>query len=319
MAKKEIFSSPEITAIEEETQRVIADHLPTIYAAIYYNGRVVAPGTNLEIDKINRKFIPKYLPVNAEQVESHIRDFFAKADSMVDLYGAQLKISQAAVDRFKVLFRQLYTVVPTDLHIAAVEDGYAAAMKIAGSDEQIGYFTGYHRSGRLLTLGANPSAEDESKFDLAKVKAVLLIDDVAHSGWQMAGMIARAEKKYPGTPIIVSLAAVTSRAELCLGHECGSQTYRLMYQRRVLSLSELIDQIKSYKLQQELLTLAREFFAQQGILHQEGLSATHIITAYKMPDGTSNGTLGKLEFPGLSARFAMDTLDERDSLYPSSL
>ncbi len=305
--------------VQQETQRVITDHLPTIFATAFFQSPEVDLNSKQEIAiSLGKQYLPVRRPIPPEEVANHIKVFFAKADEVIEQIGRGQKLRPSSVDKFKLLFRKLYTVASIESHVAAIESGRAVAINLAGGDEAAVLCP--HRDRRSAELFERSArlafTEDpyESK-QKPQHRVVLLIDDVAHSGDQITAHLHGAHLNHPGLPVVISLGTVTDRAMARLREEMESHDV-LIFQEKKLSLAEMIDQIKSPSVRKELRMLAEDFFDRHTLM-LDGINATHIITSFKLPDGVSNGCLGTLSIQGICHHFSVKPVEpSRDRLYP---
>ncbi len=307
MKKLETRSAERIAnfELELETRRVIADHLPTLYAVFGKH-----PAKNGE-------------PINPEIAEMWLRSFFQLVDETIERAGKKVDSNRPTINQFKIFYRRLYTVAPIKAQIAALEDGKTAAIKMAGSEDRVRFYMVDSSSGRFFAKNAALIMSDPAVFTYGPVKetgALLIVDDAAHSGIQLACVISDALQKYPGVPVVASVGVITRRAESALHNRYPSQA-KIIYQQRALDLSEMIGQVKSLVRQADLRILAEEFFRSQGCSVVVGMRLTHIITPFKMPDGISNGGLNIIRHHNKTLRFDLENYDlnDRDGCYPDSL
>ncbi len=334
MNHAERLESPEVgwsAAIEAETKRIIREHLPTIYATEYYDGDQVDTTSNLHIC-YGKRYLPKRRSVPEKKVEQHLRDFFSLADCSIELVAISLGLSQEVASKFKVLFRKLYTVVSVELHIRTVEVGLAAAVELAGGKiDQVGLLSVSSYSGELFErslFSLKPLDPAQASMSNLPLKAILIADDAAHSGLQMAGRVRTAKKLYPKIPVVVSVGAMTARAKKTISAEMGKKD-KLLFQDERLSMSELIGQVSSAEKRQQINQLARGYFASQSIITSpeirdffidECLRATHIVTPFKLPDSTSNGYLNSILIDGVSNYFSLSVQPSfLNMLYPGRI
>ena len=85
-------------AIENETRRIIKDHLPTILSTI-----IRREPADLEA-------------ISQEKIEKQIRTFFSSLDSIVDDIAKELTLKTTTTILFKVMLRKLYQVVSIERH-----------------------------------------------------------------------------------------------------------------------------------------------------------------------------------------------------------
>ncbi len=160
--------------IERETRRIIDEHLPTVYSL-----RGV-PGTNRA-------------PYSPKTVERHLFHFFAIADKIIESSASELRLDPMYITIFKLMYRQLFSVAAVETQIKAIEQGKAVALKLAGQDSAIGFPIPTSESARLFIESSKLIFLNSQKRKKPRVS--LLVDDVAHSGSQMAVKIYRAKKK----------------------------------------------------------------------------------------------------------------------------
>ncbi len=310
MTKLEIRSAENSVnlLIEQETQRVIADHLPTIYS----------------VKQTLSKDIKTYKFYSPEEVETHIREFFAAIDEAIETCGRQRRAKKKTVQTLQLFLRRLYTVASIESHIRAAEQGLKAALAIAGGREElILQRHGEGQSGRLfirtlhlLTTG------DLSANSFPRV--ILFVDDVAHSGYQMWTNVHLIRDAYPTLPVVVSVGTITDRAltNIRLGLSGNDQ---LLFQEKKPCIETMVSEIQSPALRQELTALAAEFFTQRmsnSDFDTTGRLSTHITTPFKLPDETSNGRLASIFSDRLNKRvyFNLRPVDsQRDRYYPNVL
>ncbi len=295
------------STIERETQRVVDEHLPTVFAT--------------------QKFFSETLgqPYPPEKVIVHIRKYFSLVDRCIDEAAEPLNSPPEIKNDFKLLFRQLYTVASIESHLAAIERGREEVLKITkGKPENIRFRPFDSQSGKLFRtsvgLLSQPIRVDSWESYHPDVEAVLIADDVTHSGVQLWSTIMVARAQFPQAKIVASVGVATSRAldylQEFLNPKVGA---RVIYQRKALCLSELIKQCPLEK-REPLRKLARNYFRLQLEDVAGCLRATHIITPFKMPDSVSNGPLSSVVYQGKRLPFAMEYIDsQRDRQYPAAL
>ncbi len=313
--------------IERETQRVIADHVPTIYAVQgWASSEYGYPFSIATVDSVCEQ-----AAAAPQKVEQQIRNFFAAADELIVESGARRQISPDSVERFKIFFRRLYTVATPELLIGAIESGQTTARKLVGGEEnRVLYWQSAGKSGELFRHNLdsrfyNPSGvltqPDYSLIDKRYPKVALIVDDVIHSGDQIWRSIRDARDYLPrSVSIVVSVGATTTRGLESVRKVLRSKDI-LIFQEKRLGLGELIATAQvSKKQKKELLKLAADFFSTQGYEVKVGLSATHIITTFKLPDRLSNGCLRSLTVQGQRVEFTPKPVSPKiHRLYPQAL
>ncbi len=304
--------------IAAETERVVRDHVSTIFAV----QGIISDDQPFPYTKLKAYQIVDAVTTAPERAEKHIREFFAKADLMIDQEAAALSLDPAVAGELKLMFRRLYTVVDIELQIKAMMKGRSLALKMVGGKEKnLLCFAISSRSGNLfrrsqqLLFRSDPFANAE-----ADIKALLVTDDVSHSGDQMEGVIGVLKAAYPTIPIVVSLSAITTRAKTRLADRLSGGQDRLLFQAHRLCLSEMIKQVKSEAKRDKLTNLARAFINRQGKVFDEVMEATHIITPFKLPDELSNGELATIDEGGYPIYFTFCCVGyPNDRLYPKAI
>ncbi len=302
MTKVEFSPTENISAaIQRETKRVIDDHLPTIYS--------------VDIAEENELY-------SQEEVARHIQEYFSVADTAIQAAGNDLQIHIHSIELFKLLFRKLHTVVSIESHLAAISQGWAVATQLAGghAEDVLLCSKSIRKSAQLFQNSAKLGMGRESLYPSHNhYQVLLMIDDVSHSGEQMSDALYGAKIAYPKLKIVISLGAVTRRAlsQIQNNQESGD---KVIYQEKKLALDEMIAQIKSASTRNELERLAEVFLLRHTYAVAAAMTATHIITPFKMPDGVSNGLLSGLKINGIFHSFAMkEVYALRDRLYPEVL
>ncbi len=311
MTKKEnpVFSREDQLelAIEQETQRVIADHLPTIFSV-----------RNRETGKL-------YQP---QDVEKHIRYFFSQVDMSIEQAAGRLSnsslIPETVVRQLQLFFRQLYTVASIESHYRAIEAGRDAALKmVEGEESRIACYSASTMSGRLFyesarLLYAWDPYEVPKERPSRDVGVMLITDDVAHSGKQLRSLASNV-RHYHDVPLIISVGVVTTRGREKINEVLGRKDLLIAQEGRPC-LKELISQDPSTRRREQLTQLAEQFFRFQLEDPEVCLRATHIITPFKQPDACSNGKLAGVVEDGGYTYFAMRPVDSyQDRLYPKAL
>lgn len=290
--------------IERETERVISEHLPTIFAT-----REASHGQRE--------------PIPPAEVERHIRNYFAEFDAAVEKTASDLRSNPLAVDQFKLFFRQLYRVAPIESHIRAIEAGKQEALRLAGGEEKnVRLWEVGSSSGELFRRSANLLAKEEPT-DSDPAKAVYLADDVSHSGSQLAASVSTIRKSHPDAPIVVSVGVITQRARERLREKLDPARDSLLYQEEMLDLAQLFEAVPDKKIRKQLAVLAYAFFKRHGRYDFERmLESTHIITPFKLPDAFSNGPLECLVYGDRLSWFAPQSApfdSQREKIYPAAL
>ncbi len=294
--------------IESETKRVIVDHLPTVFAAKGW----------VSVDNIDPHELAERLDQLPKKISEQINKYFALADSLIEQAGKTVGAQKNNIETFKLFFRQLYTVASIESHIAAIESGRNAALKITGSQEEaIIVWSVTSRSGGVFFRNFQRlSGEVQSEGVQVKPRVILILDDVAHSGDQMRLTIHDAKQAYASLPVVVSLGVTTTRALEAMSPALGPSD-QIIYHSKRPCLKELIADVPSPVARMELIDLARNFFTLQGYKSIENaMMATHIITPFKLPDSTSNGVLGQLYFDQDYLSFT--GVGSKDRIYPWS-
>ncbi len=299
-------------AIEQETLRIIRDHLPTVYS-------------------ISLKRKPELCCLDDEkEVDQHIRYFFSCADQVIGRVGQELELPKSVINEFKLDFRKLYTVASIESHLKAIELGRAKALRMAGGDENgILAMSTPSNSGRLMKDSAKLAftTNPYERFG-RKIKVILLTDDASHSGAHLVNKLWNIRDDWPYTPIVVAVGTITKRALERFSDSpetnWGSGSLRpidaLVYSELRLSLRDMFEQIPSLSKRQQMYSLAEKFFASQNQLLRRGLKATHLITPFKLPDFVSNGELAQILLNGEKVCFTMRAVETLpDSLYPRVL
>ncbi len=288
--------------IEQETRRIINEHLPTVYS--------IKPN----VDPTKR------LLYSSQEVECHIRFFFDQVDKVIEQAGLELLSPKSVMGEFKLMVRRLYTVVGVECQTRAIEAGMAAALKIAKHPEKIWTVVPSSQSGCLFSRSAPLASvlpqEIEPSFE---IRVILILDDVTHSGSQLAGLIGTYKAANSTWPIVVSVGAVTERARRRLGSILGPAD-QLLAQEHPLSLAEMIDQVSFIQRRNRLRQLAVRYFELQECSPIGAMEATHIITPFKLPDYLSNGELGGVVCDKVETNFTLLPAYVGDlKLYPSIL
>ncbi len=327
MSKFELTRRSEASLAQQiaaETQRVIDDHVGTIYALQpWASGSRQYPFTGLTPEKLAEK-----LAAGPQEVAAQITKFFAKADSLVEKVARGLVLSPGVTDHFKLMLRRLYTVASIESQIAAIETGRAAALQITkGRESGIGYFPVESKSGELFKRNVQLIfTEKMAVFDydnchaLPRIKTILVIDDVAHSGKQMFEHLNYLHHQFPNVPVVLSLAVITNRAEKEIVTQLRPVD-KFIFQEKRPDLRAMINEIGSEKIRWELTRLAEKFFIAQGHHSASGLRATHITTPFKLPDIVSNNILDQVGACGeVTVPFTFrEVVGRRDRLYPTAI
>ncbi len=319
------------SALELETRRIIADHLPTIYASEYYVGAAVDPRSDQQIPNFGEvAYLPERRDFPPVMVEAYLRFFFSQVNRAVEYSGQRINISSEARDHFKLLLRKLYTVVSTEQQIKAVEAGTQAALKVAGNNpRRVVFWRVDSDSGKLFERSTGLALFFASAQETRPCpKALLIIDDVSHSGSQLVSTIHSAQIKFPKVPLVISLGAITARAEILVNAVLRKQD-KLIFQEKKLNTEELIESVKSAPMRKQLTQLAGAYFRDQCSLRDPAafvnylpgyFQATHIVTPFKLPDLVSNGFLSKVLFNGTTTYFDLTSEPaRRNKLYPTVL
>ncbi len=287
-----------VREIEIETKRVIADHLPTIYATRSRTGD---------------RFLD---PIPPNQIESHIRHFFSEADEAILAAGKLSRSPSEIVHQFQLFFRQLYTVAQIETQLGAIENGRTEALKLtSGCEEQIEYLFVHSASGNLFSRCAAINSGHKGSIGV-----VVVIDDVAHSGSQMGYAFDRAKRTYPGRPVVVSVGVITERAKEYIQRSMDRDFDKLLYVENRFSLKEMIEAVPGRKRRNELTKLAETFFTEQrNFDFTISVRATHIITPFKLPDTTSNGPLALILNNDRVTTFIPSRALTPNRLYPTVL
>ena len=322
-----IFEKPkeyklENDPVEEETRRVVRDHLNTVYSVV-----------------VKRRHQDSYV-LAPEKVETRIRTFFAAVDAQIDYLVQQEKMLEPSADffkvgqEFKVMFRRLYQVVTTEDFITAIELGVKEALTLADNDKDAIFIFGadirggsrklffkeIYRSlhgimppeGAMSTLSAAPPPAKSPKV-------ILIIDDAAHSGGQLAGAMRDMHYRLPDVPIVASVGMMTDRALAELAPVITKEDH-ILYTQKAECLQSMIDAEPDPQKREMLLHLADRYFSLQMGYHLGYLKATHIVTPSKIPDGLSNGTLSSTTcLDGTTVFFTKHSATTPSSLYPHSL
>ncbi len=291
---------PPLTDLEKETERVIAEHYPTIYSLRGMSERDYQ---------------------TPETVAGHIRYFFSQVDEGIDQVGKFINSPAPVREQLKLMFRRLYHVASIKSQVKAMKAGHAEALgRTGGQEDKILIDRVDSQSGRLFKscqrLAFGPSSP---VFGLhINPKVVLICDDVAHSGQQMCGTVRRVHRSYPNAELVISLGTITSRAEEKIEGNLLARD-ALIYQQKVSDLSEMISQVRSANAREQLRSLAEKFFQVFGKAPCRPMRATHIITPFKLPDGVSNGSLTSFFINGRDVNFLMSDSVSEDYLYPEAL
>ncbi len=289
--------------IETQTQRVISDHLPTIYAVEKESGSSLGE------------------PYESEKVAKHIRSFFYQVDLVIDQAGKILQSPPEVQNEFRLMFRRLYTVTNIQAHIMAVEEGQKTALKITGGKpEKIYATTPLSHSGHLFLRNMKLGFANSPCVNLCTnnqgIEAILITDDVSHSGSQIAQLVLSLKAAHP-MPIVISLGAITTRAQDFIRQYLNPSQDLLIAQELKLSLEDMIGKIKPEKKHEQLLRLAQAYFQRQGVDVAKGMQATHVITPFKLPDDFSNGELSVVKSKSGEITFALRRVNTyRDRYYP---
>jgi len=296
-------------AIENETRRIIKDHLPTILSTI-----IRREPADLEA-------------ISQEKIEKQIRTFFSSLDSIVDDIAKELTLKTTTTILFKVMLRKLYQVVSIERHIAALKAAECEVQRLINAGYEVVVLASdsqstelFERSFSLTKVGK--MIKIKSLNDLQQNKsnkqAILILDDVAHSGAQLAGKIQSIKNASSDIRIVVSLAAITERALQRLKKIVNMK--HLMYQQKIVDLESLIETTRNKKIKEELYKLAETFFKRQRESLRSGLEATHIITPFKLPDSLSNSMLGIIAMKNApTLTFLTKSNWAGSALYPTSL
>ncbi len=291
--------------IEAETQRIIDTHWPTIYSL---------QGTEIAN---RRQFTP-------EEMAEHVRHFFSQVDQVIRQQAKTHHISCPIADELSLAMRQLYTVASIDSQINAVQQGKEMALSLAGGNNEAVYYDRLlTESGRLFSRtqhGVLGNDIFQHPIDRRGKNVVLVTDDVAHSGSQMAIHIDALQSIFPTTPVVASVGVITNRGRKVIEQVLRGRD-QLIFQEKRPDLVELISQSQHDHRRAELLKLAWHFFRSQGQNPDDGFKATHIITPFKLPDGASNGILAKIFFSEKITHFTMFSRvrANRDFIYPGAL
>jgi len=300
-----------VDPVEAETLRVIKEHLGTVYSIISAH--------DPEEDKI--------LP--PEKVEKHIRDFFALIDERID-WIAETDIDQGKqtfmekdIQDFKVMMRKVYQVATTNDCISAIETGTQAALELADNDPNAIIVCGDNRKGSrelfyndarmILSKGARRSSQDKTP-----PKAILILDDVSHSGSQLKTAIQEMSVSFPQASIVVSVGMITTRAQEKIQPELNENCV-VFFTKKAECLRDLVEAIKSSDRRKRISQLIEAYASSINYDLDEFLLATHIITPSKLPDSVSNGQLGYTK--NLYGRMSSFTLKEpylSSAMYPNS-
>ncbi len=286
--------------IDWETQRVINDHLPTIFAV---NSR----------ESDGRTLYPP------EAVAAHIRSFFALADASIDEAGRDLSSPPLVVKTFKIMFRQLFTVATIESHLKAIQVGRKTALTLASGDaKKVLIYPICGGSGTMFVASAELVKHRKVAVDEDNPKVILLLDDVAHSGKQMREEVEDVIKLHD-VPIVVSVGVATNRALQQLS-EVLTLRDKIIFQKKALDLTAMIARERIESRRRGLNALAEAFFYSQSRKIERAMQATHIITPFKLPDIVSNGELCIILHHGRSLSFAMKYDDpDYNGLYPAAL
>ncbi len=298
---------PADIAIERETKRVITDHLSTIYATS--PGRAIKAGRG----------VIECEPASPVEVSRHIHDFFRQVDRLLTQIGLDYHLPLSCVKQGKLLFRQLYTTVSVESQVGAIIQGEEAARQIAdGKVENIMTFPVDTSSGSLFKKSCNLILAQKNRRTTDPT-VILVVDDVAHSGAQMASVVEMLHFNYGKIPVVISVGAVSMRAVDRISPKFGPSD-QLLYQEKKLCLLELIARLPSQEQRDQLTKLMDRYWCYQNRNNSIGMNATHIVTAFKMPDSMSNGPLGRIDYEGERVTFSLGKIArEQSSLYPSAI